>query len=72
MSQSVIYEMATVQECERSVVWLFETKSVTQTQRNYGPLPWPPRSPDITPLDFSCGVMSRAMCSEHQLTDLMT
>jgi hypothetical protein len=35
-----------------------------------GPMPWPPRSPDITPLDFfSCGVMSGAMCSEHQLAD---
>jgi hypothetical protein len=32
--------------------------------------------PDSTKLphtvQFSCGVMSRAMCSEHQLTDLMT
>jgi hypothetical protein len=27
--------MATVQECELCVGWLFETKSVTQTQRNY-------------------------------------
>jgi hypothetical protein len=27
--------MATVQECALCVVWLFETKSVTQTQRNY-------------------------------------
>jgi hypothetical protein len=30
VSQTVVYEMATVQECA-----LFETKSVTQTQRNY-------------------------------------
>jgi hypothetical protein len=27
--------MATVQECARCVGWLFETKSVTQIQRNY-------------------------------------
>jgi hypothetical protein len=32
VSQSVVCEMATVQEC---VGWFFETKSVTQTQRNY-------------------------------------
>jgi hypothetical protein len=34
VSQSVC-EMATVQEGARCVGWLFETKSVTQTQRNY-------------------------------------
>jgi hypothetical protein len=30
------------------------------------PMPWPPCSPDITPFNL------RAMCFEHQLTDLMT
>jgi hypothetical protein len=35
VSQSVICEMATVQEGARCVGWLFETKSVTQTQRTY-------------------------------------
>jgi transposase len=35
VSQSVVCEMATVQERARCVGWLFETKSVTQTQRNY-------------------------------------
>jgi hypothetical protein len=37
------------------VGWLFETKSVTQTQRYYRTQfnkPWPPRSLDITPLGF--------------------
>jgi hypothetical protein len=33
--QSVVCEMATVQERALCVGWLFETKSVTQTQRNY-------------------------------------
>jgi hypothetical protein len=35
VSQSVVCEMASVQERARCVGWLFETKSVTQTQRNY-------------------------------------
>jgi hypothetical protein len=35
ISQSVVYEMSTVQERALCVGWLFETKSVTQTQRNY-------------------------------------
>jgi hypothetical protein len=35
VSQSVLCEMATVQERTLCVGWLFETKSVTQTQRNY-------------------------------------
>jgi hypothetical protein len=35
ISQSVVCEMATVQERPRCVGWLFETKSVTQTERNY-------------------------------------
>jgi hypothetical protein len=35
VSQSVVCEMATVQECALCVGWVFETKSVTQTQRNY-------------------------------------
>jgi hypothetical protein len=35
VSQSVVCEMATVQERALCVRWLFETKSVTQTQRNY-------------------------------------
>jgi hypothetical protein len=35
VSQSVVCEMATVQERALCVKWLFETKSVTQTQRNY-------------------------------------
>jgi hypothetical protein len=35
VSQSVVCEMATVQERARCVGWLFEAKSVTQTQRNY-------------------------------------
>jgi hypothetical protein len=34
VSQSVVCEMATVQERALCVGWLFETKSVTQTQRN--------------------------------------
>jgi hypothetical protein len=53
-SQSVVCEMETVQERARCVGWLFETKSVTQTQRNYRThfnKLWPLRSPDITPLD---------------------
>jgi hypothetical protein len=33
--QSVVCEMATVQEQALCVGWLFEMKSVTQTQRNY-------------------------------------
>jgi hypothetical protein len=35
VSQLVVCEMATVQERARYVGWIFETKSVTQTQRNY-------------------------------------
>jgi hypothetical protein len=35
VSQPVVCEMATVKERARCVGWLFETKSVTQTQRNY-------------------------------------
>jgi hypothetical protein len=35
VSQSVVCEMATVQERALCVGWLFGTKSVTQTQRNY-------------------------------------
>jgi hypothetical protein len=35
VSQSVFCEMATVQERTLCVGWLFETKSVTRTQRNY-------------------------------------
>jgi hypothetical protein len=35
VSQSVVCEMATVQDGSHCVGWLFETKSVTQTQRNY-------------------------------------
>jgi hypothetical protein len=34
VSQSVVCEMATVQERALCVGWLFETKSVAQTQRN--------------------------------------
>jgi hypothetical protein len=34
-SQSVVCEVATVQERELCVGWRFETKSVAQTQRNY-------------------------------------
>jgi hypothetical protein len=34
VSQSVVCEMVTVQECALCVGWLFERKSVTQTQRN--------------------------------------
>jgi hypothetical protein len=37
VSQSVVFEIATVQERARCVGWLFETKSVTQTKRNYRP-----------------------------------
>jgi hypothetical protein len=33
VSQSVVCEMASVQEGARCVGWLFETKSVIQTQR---------------------------------------
>jgi hypothetical protein len=35
VSQSVVCEMATVQERALCVGWLFETKLVTQTRRNY-------------------------------------
>jgi hypothetical protein len=35
VSQSVVCEMASVQERARCGGWLFETKSVTQTQRHY-------------------------------------
>jgi hypothetical protein len=35
VSQSVVCDIATVQERTRCVGWLFETKSVTQAQRNY-------------------------------------
>jgi hypothetical protein len=35
VSHWVVCEMATVQERARCVGWLYETKSVTQTQRNY-------------------------------------
>jgi hypothetical protein len=35
VSQSVACEMVIVQERALCVGWLFETKSVTQTQRNY-------------------------------------
>jgi hypothetical protein len=35
VSQSVVCEMGTVQERTRCVGWIFATKSVTQTQRNY-------------------------------------
>jgi hypothetical protein len=35
VSQLVVCEMAAVQERALYVGWLFETKSVTQTQRNY-------------------------------------
>jgi hypothetical protein len=35
VSQSVVCETATVQECTLCVGWFFETKSVTQTQQNY-------------------------------------
>jgi hypothetical protein len=35
VSQSVVCDMATVQVRARCVGWLFETKSVTQTQLNY-------------------------------------
>jgi len=27
-----------------------------------GPIPWPPRSPDLSPLDFSCGDTLRTLC----------
>jgi hypothetical protein len=35
VSQPVVCEVATVQERAHCVGWLFETKSVTPTQRNY-------------------------------------
>jgi hypothetical protein len=76
VSQSVVYEMATVQERTRCVGWLFEKKSVTQTQRNYRTQfnKQPPSDKAIRDWQrcFLETVMSRAMCSEHQLTDLMT
>jgi len=31
-----------------------------------GPTPWPPRSPDITPLDFFLWGMLRTKCFRHQ------
>ena len=27
-----------------------------------GPIPWPPRSPDLSPPDFSCGGTLRTLC----------
>jgi len=27
-----------------------------------GPIPWTPRSPDLSPLDFSCGGTLRILC----------
>ena len=30
-----------------------------------GPTPWPPRSPDMTPLDFFVGDLSRIECIKH-------
>jgi hypothetical protein len=30
------------------------------------PFRWPPRSPDLTPLDFFCGVTLKLGCTEHQ------
>ena len=33
-----------------------------------GPTPWPPRSPDVTPLDFFSGVSSKVKFSRHLLT----
>jgi hypothetical protein len=45
VSQSVVFEMATMLERVRCVGWLFETGQD-------GTITWPPRSPDITPLDL--------------------
>jgi len=30
--------------------------------RRDGPIPWPPRSPDLSPLDFSPGGTLRTLC----------
>jgi hypothetical protein len=35
-----------------------------------GPTPWPPRSPDITPLDFFYGGLFRTKCIRHQCQTL--
>jgi hypothetical protein len=43
--------MATVQERARFVGWLIEIFSGRWIGRDC-PMPWPPRSPDITPLNF--------------------
>jgi hypothetical protein len=78
VSQSVVCKMATVQERAHCVGWLSETKSVTQTQRNYR-IQFNKQPPSDRAIKnwqrhwiFSCGVMSRAMCPEHPLKDLMS
>lgn len=30
-----------------------------------GPVQWPPRSPDLTPLDFFCGLILKILCLQH-------
>jgi hypothetical protein len=65
VSQSVICEMATVQERERCVGWLFETKishpDSTKLPHTV-PMPWLPRSPDDTTGFFPVG-----LCQEQCL-----
>jgi hypothetical protein len=47
ISQSVVYEMSTVHERA-----LLERAFLGRWIGRDGPVPWPPRSPDITPLAF--------------------
>lgn len=35
-----------------------------------GPVLWPPRSPDLTPLDFFCGVISKMRCTSKIIMTL--
>jgi hypothetical protein len=61
VSQSVVCEMATVQERARCVGWQRLSNALASMFTRHN-----------TTGFFSCGVISRAMCAEHQLTDLMT
>jgi hypothetical protein len=74
VSQSVVCEMATLQQRARCVRWLFETKwdisrKMDQQRRSNALVSTFTRH--NTTGFFSCGFMSRTMCSEHQLTDVL-
>jgi hypothetical protein len=51
--------------------WDATMLGITWTRRwigSGGPIAWPPRSPDLTPLDFSCGVMLRTLSTRTMVT----